>query len=172
MGLDEVTYNGLEPGDFMQKWLLLEPIKLEVDAGTYFTSDKAGQDEFAADQIDVTELDPNVTIGDKTYQWSLLESDQGKINLASKYQDNYLMTYAWAHINMPKERQGILGIGSDDAVKVWLNGELVHENWTSRGVSIDNDKVPVTFKKGMNQLVVKIQNHLLGWGFCCRLMEE
>jgi len=73
---------------------------------------------------------------------------------------------------MPNEQQGVLGIGSDDAVKVWLNGELVHENWTSRGVVVDNDRVPVTFKKGMNQLVLKIQNHGFEWGFCCRLLDE
>ena len=66
----------------------------------------------------------------------------------------------------------VLGIGSDDSVKVWLNGELVHQNWTTRGVGIDNDRVPVTFKKGMNQLVLKIQNQGGPWGFCCRLLEE
>jgi hypothetical protein len=65
-----------------------------------------------------------------------------------------------------------LGIGSDDGVKVWLNGELVHENWLHRGVVSDNDRVPVNFKKGKNQLVLKIQNALGPWGFCCRLLEE
>ena len=57
--------------------------------------------------------------------------------------------------------------------KIWLNGELVHENWVSRGVTIDNDRVPVTFQKGMNQLILKIQNQGGGpWGFCCQMLEE
>ena len=172
MDLDEVTYNGLEPGDFMQKWLFLEPIKLEVDGGIQFPPNPILKDDFATEQIDVTEFDPNVTIGDKTYRWSLLESYKGEIDLGHRYKDNLQATYLWAQIDMPGERQGVLGIGSDDAVKVWLNGELVHDNWASRSLVVDNDRVPVTFKKGLNQLVLKIQNHGFEWGFCCRLLNE
>ena len=74
---------------------------------------------------------------------------------------------------MPEETTTVLGIGSDDSVKVWLNGELVHEHWeeNGRGAVPDNDRVPVTFKKGMNHLVLKIQNGGGPWGFCCRLLE-
>ena len=72
---------------------------------------------------------------------------------------------------MDQERKALLGIGSDDGVKVWLNGELVHENWIDRGVKVDNDVVPVTFRKGHNQLVLKVQNDSLGWGYVCRLLE-
>ena len=50
--------------------------------------------------------------------------------------------------------------------------ELATENWISRGVVIDNDRVPVTLKKGMNQLVLKIQNRGGPWGFCCRLLDK
>ena len=82
------------------------------------------------------------------------------------------MTYAWAQIEMSEEKQAVLGIGSDDGVKIWLNGELVHQNWVTRGVIVDNDHIPVTFKKGMNQLVLKIQNQGGPWGFCCRLLDE
>jgi hypothetical protein len=46
---------------------------------------------------------------------------------------------------MAQETEALLGIGSDDGVKVWLNGELVHENWIDRGVEPDDDVVPVTF---------------------------
>jgi hypothetical protein len=55
----------------------------------------------------------------------------------------------------------------------WLNGRLVHEHWEEhgRGAMPDNDRVPVTFMKGRNQLVLKIQNAGGPWGFACRLME-
>jgi hypothetical protein len=36
----------------------------------------------------------------------------------------------------------------------------------------DSDRVPVTFKKGKNQLVLKILNYGGPWGFACRLLEE
>jgi hypothetical protein len=85
---------------------------------------------------------------------------------------NYQIVYLWAQINMPEDRTCTLGIGSDDGVKVWLNGELVHENWLVRKVVEDDDRVKVNFKKGKNQLVLKIQNERLTWGFCCRLLDD
>jgi hypothetical protein len=170
--LSSVTYDGLRAGELMQKWLVLEPIRIEVVGDTFFPSKKTQKIEFKADQIDVTQFERQVTIGEKGYQWSVLENYYGVINLTKKYDDWYLITYAWAQIDMAEAKQGVLGIGSDDAVKVWLNGELVHKNWTSRGVEFDDDRVAVTFKKGANQLVLKIQNRGGPWGFCCRLLEE
>jgi len=73
---------------------------------------------------------------------------------------------------MPEDRTATLGIGSDDGVKVWLNGELVHQKWLYREVVPDTDQVRVKFRKGTNQLVVKVQNALGPWGFCCRLLKE
>jgi len=170
--LSSVTYDGLRPGELMQKWLLLEPSAIEVRGDTFFPSEKTQKIEFKADQIDVTQFQPQVTIGEKDYQWSVLENYYGAINLTKKYDDWYMITYAWAQIDMPEEKQGVLGLGADDAVKVWLNGELVHKNWTVRDAELDNDRVKVTFKKGTNQLVIKIQNRGGPWGFCCRLLDE
>ena len=170
--LSAATYDGLLPGEFMQKWLLLEPMRIEVRGDTLFPSDETQKIEFDADQIDTAQFKPTVTIGQKEYQWSLLQNDYGVIDLGKVDENWYLITYAWAQVDMPEEKQAVLGIGSDDCVKVWLNGELVHENYTSRGVGIDNDCVPVTFKKGTNRLVLKIQNGGGPWGFCCRLLEK
>jgi len=62
----------------------------------------------------------------------------------------------------------LLGIASDDAVKVWLNGELIHENWTKRSANPDDDLVAAEFKAGNNQLLIKVQNGQGLWGFACR----
>ncbi len=170
--LEAVTYYGLEPEEFMQNWLILEPIRIEVRGDTMFPSEETQKEYFDTEQVDVTQFEPVVNFDGNHYEWSALENEYGVIDLTSVYEDWYLVTYLWAQIDMPEETKGTLGIGSDDGVKVWLNGEIVHENWTVRGVAIDNDRVPVTFKKGMNQLVLKIQNQGGPWGFCCRLLEE
>jgi hypothetical protein len=172
VNLSEVIYDGLVPGEFMQKWLLLEPMRIEVRGDTLFPSEETQKSEFDADQIDITQFEPTVTINEKEYQWSLLENDYGVIDLGKVDENWYLITYAIAQIDMPEKKQAVLGIGSDDGIKVWLNGELVHENWVTRGVGIDNDRVRVIFKKGMNHLVLKVQNGGGPWGFCCRLLEE
>jgi hypothetical protein len=170
--LDAVTYHGLEPGRLMQKWLLLDPIPIEwID---FIPSQEAQKTEFDADQIDVTRFNPEITIGQKKYYWSVLQNDYGIIRfpIPDEKENWFHISYVWAQIEMPEEKQAVLGIGSDDAVKVWVNGELVHENWISRGTDYDDDRVPVTFKQGRNQLVLKIQNTGGPWGFCCRMLEE
>ncbi len=56
------------------------------------------------------------------------------------------------------EKTVLLGIGSDDDVKVWLNGELVHSHRVARGVDVNQDIVGVRLRKGENELLIKMCN--------------
>ena len=49
-------------------------------------------------------------------------------------------------------------VGSDDGVKVWLNGEVVHYNPVIRGAGDYEDAFPVTLKQGTNVLLVAVDN--------------
>jgi len=169
-----VTYDGLEPGEFMKKWLILEPIRIEARRYVHAVrpSEEIQKDGFATDQVDVSNFQAMVNISGEDHEWSVLVNKYGIIDLTDEFGEWSLITYAWAQIKMPEEKSGTLGIGSDDGVKVWLNGELVHENWTTRGVNVDEDRVSVNFQEGMNQLVIKVQNQGGPWGFCCRLLDE
>ncbi len=51
-----------------------------------------------------------------------------------------------------------LGLGSDDAIKVWLDGRLIHENFVARGAAPDQDKVPLDLSAGEHTLLVKVAN--------------
>ena len=171
--LAAVTYQGLEPGKFMRKWLLLGPVDIPWNGPGYFPDKETCRKFFAVDSVDVGQFEPSVTIGQKAYEWKVMESDYGVLNLTNPFDNWFAAAYAWAQVDMPDETTAILGIGSDDSVKVWLNGELVHEHWEEygRGAAPDNDRVAVTFRKGVNQLVLKIQNGGGPWGFCCRLLD-
>ena len=48
---------------------------------------------------------------------------------------------------------------SNDSVKVWLNGEMVHYNPVKRGAGDFQDAFPVTLKTGVNVLLVAVDNH-------------
>jgi hypothetical protein len=172
--LGEVVYDGLEPGKFMRKWLFLGPLPIPWAGEGYFPDTEAQKQAFDSDLPDLARLDPTVRIGATDYRWMLLQADQGVIDLTAVSDRWHVIAYARAQVNMPEERQAVLGIGSDDSVKVWLNGQLVHEHWevNGRGAVADNDRVPVTFRKGTNQLVLKIQNGGGPWGFACRLLEQ
>jgi len=51
-----------------------------------------------------------------------------------------------------------LHLGSDDNLKVWLNGVLVHANPGSREVASNQDKIPLKVLPGNHQLVIKLAN--------------
>ena len=77
--------------------------------------------------------------------------------------------YAWTEVEAPDETDAWLGIGSDDGLKVWLNGELVNDQWVARTSRLDDDVVPLRLKKGKNRFLIKIQNVKGLWSFTCRL---
>jgi HEAT repeat protein/type 1 glutamine amidotransferase len=74
----------------------------------------------------------------------------------------YLRTNVWS----PKNQKVRLELGSNDGIKVWLNGEVVHANNTARTISRDEDKVEVTLRKGWNRLLMKITQSGGTWSAC------
>jgi hypothetical protein len=174
--LAAATYDGLKPGEFMRKWLFLGLVQIEWDGdkpgADYFPDEEASNAFFDRDSLNVDQFEPRVRLGDQEFEWATLNSEYGVIDLTQAYDDWFVVAYAWAQIDMPAETQGVLGIGSDDCIRVWLNGQRVHRHVGGRGAFPDSDRVPVTFRKGMNQLVLKIMNYGGPWGFACRLLEE
>ena len=57
----------------------------------------------------------------------------------------------------------LMRVGSDDSIKVWLNGEVVHRNLGGRPVSDFQDSFKVDLKAGDNLLLVKVNEHRGSW---------
>jgi hypothetical protein len=51
-----------------------------------------------------------------------------------------------------------LSLGSDDAIRVWYNGDLVVDQNVRRGVAAGQEKVSLDLRPGENQLLIKIVN--------------
>ena len=66
--------------------------------------------------------------------------------------------YVRATVTAPVETEYTFRFGADDAIKIWLNGELVHEDPELGGLVVNSEVVKVTLKKGDNQLLVKVIN--------------
>jgi HEAT repeat protein len=77
----------------------------------------------------------------------------------------YLRTRVWSD----KEQPALLMLGSDDGVKAWLNGEVVHANNAIRPAGPDQDRVAVTLREGWNPLMLKIIQGSGQWAACARL---
>ena len=76
---------------------------------------------------------------------------------------NNHVAYGSVALDSPREQNTTMLVGSDDAVKVWLNGELVHYNPINRGAGDFQDQFPVTLKEGINILLVAVYEAGGGW---------
>jgi len=61
--------------------------------------------------------------------------------------------------------------GSDDALRVWLNGKLVLQRLALRAAEADQDSALVELRKGDNQLVVEVSQGIGGWGLILRIED-
>lgn len=102
--------------------------------------------------------------------WQRVKSEKGFVDLRAGFGNvDYSVGYATAEFEAPAESDAWLGIGSDDGIKIWLNGEMVHDKWVRRPSRIDDDVVPLHLKAGKNRILIKIQNATIDWSFLYRL---
>ncbi|MDI6783032.1 MAG: DUF2961 domain-containing protein [bacterium] len=80
----------------------------------------------------------------------------------------YALTYVYSSV----ARDARLLIGSDDGVKVWVNGKVVHQIICERSALPDMDSVPVQLKAGWNKILLKVENNLGGWGVILRVVAS
>ncbi len=95
----------------------------------------------------------------------------GVVDIHRIYKDTNSVVYVKTNVHCDSEKKGILEIGSDDGIKVWVNGEVVHENNVYRGLTKAQDKVDVELDKGKNELMFKITQGSLAWSFIARFAE-
>ncbi len=78
----------------------------------------------------------------------------------------YLRNRVW----VPESQQALLEMGSDDGIKAWVNGELVHTNAALRAWSPAQDKVQVELAEGWNTVMLKIVQGGGDWAASARLL--
>ena len=90
----------------------------------------------------------------------------------NKDSDWVAMVYAYTEIVSPDERDIILTLGSNDGAKVWLNGKIIYNVHAGRGAIVDQEFIKVHLKKGVNKLLVKVENLGAGWGLYVRMIDK
>ena len=77
---------------------------------------------------------------------------------------NHHSSYALITLNSATARKNVqMRVGSDDAVKVWFNGQVVHKNPIKRGSRGFQDTFIVNLKQGDNLLLVKVSEATGNW---------
>jgi len=79
--------------------------------------------------------------------------------------------YAYALVKRAAAGPALLSVGSDDGVRVWVNGKLVHERRGTRPLTFDEDRVPVELGAGENAVLVKTEQRRGPWAFSLRVLE-
>jgi hypothetical protein len=62
--------------------------------------------------------------------------------------------------------------GSDDGIRLWLNGEEIYKHIALRPAVPDQDVVTATLRPGENRLLVEVSQAYGSWGFYLRLEDE
>lgn len=80
--------------------------------------------------------------------------------------------YLYKKLESESEAKWMASLGSDDAIKVFLNGKEVFKKNVSRGVAANQDRTTLSLIKGTNHLLLKIVNGGGGSGFFFDLRES
>jgi putative membrane-bound dehydrogenase-like protein len=80
----------------------------------------------------------------------------GLLNFRALFNREQATGYALTHVFSPKRQKVEMRIGASDALKVWLNGEVVHEQTERRLAAPETDKVEVELKEGWNPVLIKV----------------
>jgi CubicO group peptidase (beta-lactamase class C family) len=79
---------------------------------------------------------------------------------------DHKLVYAYAELNAPADQDAVIFLGSDDGAKVIVNGANVFETlpFPGRAVVARQDRIQVKLHKGLNTLLVKVENNTGAWG--------
>jgi len=142
-------------GGFIRDWLVCGPFRQAGVEGAPALFDLAFGPEKPGEKVD----------------WKPVSSGD-HIDLAHCFPDQAnCVAYLRAQILAPADLDALLLMGSDDGIKAWLNGEVVHSHNVDRGMVVDQDRAPIKLKPGTNLLLLKVTQGGGGWAACARILS-
>jgi len=81
------------------------------------------------------------------------------------------VAYASRNFEMDEKKSLKVGVGSNDGVRMWLNGKLVLDHKVLRKAEPNQEILTLPFKKGDNSVIIKIDQFGGGWGFYFSLLD-
>lgn len=148
----------------MTRWKLIGPVPWDE-------SDDIDRAFIGEPDIDTAE---SCEVAGKIIKWQdyITEDPDGKIDLTKVYGSlANVAVYAYAEVTLPKDRNLMLKVGSNDGFKCFLNGKEVGRFDGGRAYAPDQDELKVNGKKGVNKILLKITQMGAAWAFSARLTD-
>lgn len=89
---------------------------------------------------------------------SLHEGDDPELN-------DFVQGYLYTTLTSPVKQSIELSMGSDDGLRVWLNGKLIHDLDVPRGLDPTANRVRFDLAQGVNHVLFKVCNGVQGYDF-------
>jgi CubicO group peptidase (beta-lactamase class C family) len=176
-GYGLATYSVSSDGQFMRHWQIAGPVWIKKD-GAAAPDEVIQKNLFKEDIVTLATIDPKrpltpLTANGTSISWVSHSSKEDVVNLDALFNKaDYASAYAMAEIISDADKKVVFAFGSDDGIKVILNGKVIHDNWTPRATTPDQDIVPASLRKGSNQLIVKVQDMSGDWSFTARVLDK
>jgi len=147
-------------GPFVRKWRLAPETRPWRDKGSFVPLDAAALRVIEASAASAS------LVGDEAAP--CLDLTQ----LFPKDRQTDVAAYAFRLLRSDRAREVRFFTGSDDALRVWLNGKLVVQVLELRGVKPDSESAEAMLEKGENRLLVEVSNGVGGWGLALRIEDS
>ncbi len=124
---------------------------------------------------DGVDLKAKVRIDDQEVAWQKHHTTDamGDVNLDAMLKPNDSVTaYMYAEVTVPQEQDVLFRTGSDDALKVFLNGKEVFKFASPRSLQVDQDTIKAHLNAGVNQVLLKVVDWGGGWEACLRVTDR
>ena len=113
-------------------------------------------------------IDPNQEFKGPTapVRWQAHASPADYVDLANLFKtEDPAVGYAACWVRAAKPGPAVLSLGSNDGIKVWVNGKVVATRPVSRSAAPGQDRVACDLAAGWNEVRVKVDNTGGPWGF-------
>ena len=163
---------------FLQRWLVLEPIKVPGQLTESAVRAAIGTDYFPNQLAVIPRDGDKVTVGDAPLVWHAVDTTNYNVNLyhfayALNKPTSNVLFWAVTLVNAPRDLPGVrLAIGSNAASVWWLNGQEVIGIYNDRQTVIDDGvSKRMTLRKGLNTIRAAIVNAGGATDFCARFLD-
>jgi hypothetical protein len=171
-----------DPNGFVQRWLLLEPIRVQVRNNQELTDSfvqTAIKKEYFPNQFTVIPKDGDkVTVGDAELTWHALDTSDYNVNLyhfAYNLKKPTFNVVFWAVtiVNCPRELPNVrLAVGSNSASIWWVNGREVIDIYGDRHMIVDDGvSKRLALHKGPNIVRCAVINSPGLSNMCARFLD-